>query len=387
MSETDDDITAIIPCHNVEHCLRATIDALVGSSLVPKHVLLVNDGSVDTTARVMQDLAAMHAGLIRCLDQEAGRQGAGAARTYATIMADTSKVLFLDADVVVERDAIRIMRDHLLRSECSAVVALYKPFSLQPGVLSHFQAFVANDAFLRLPAQASPCFGTQCALVWRSSVLALGGFGREYCDASIEDFEFGYRLRQRGEHVTIARDAAIIHNHFYNIKSFVSNYYRKTRDLTLLLLMSPSIPIHHAGYWNRSRCITVMLGVICLGLTLVAVALNLSYGLSVALLGCVAGAVSHCGATRELKRLPRPQRAAFRVIYALVSIVASLGIVAAWVVMSRRKGFVKATKALITRIVDGLSKCANQSAEDSVTGRTGPRQRGSSHPQNVTVPH
>ena len=84
-------ITVIIPCYQAEATLQATLDC------IPKEVpiVAVNDGSTDSTKRILESAQGSHT--LSIINHPANL-GLGAARNGGILGANTDYVVFLDAD-------------------------------------------------------------------------------------------------------------------------------------------------------------------------------------------------------------------------------------------------------------------------------------------------
>ena len=233
----------------------------------PEEVICVDDGSRDRTAAVIAAYGRSAPLRVRCISQP--QRGAASARNTGWRTACGETILFLDADVVLTPGALSVLVAQLRESNCGAAVAMYSDLSLRPGNLAQFQSCLAHSIFDRLDPADSPYLGTQCAAIARTTLAQLGGFDEGYRFASVEDFELGTRVQQRGQQIRLAREAAIFHNHGYTWRVFVRNYYVKGRDLSTLLRRSPGRELRAGGYSATSNAVAfavVLAAVACAAL-------------------------------------------------------------------------------------------------------------------------
>ena len=87
-------ISVVIPCHNAEAWLAATLASAV-SQTVPVEIIVVDDGSTDGSASI-----AEHTAGVRLIRQTA--QGVSAARNGGTAAASGDFIQYLDADDLLE---------------------------------------------------------------------------------------------------------------------------------------------------------------------------------------------------------------------------------------------------------------------------------------------
>lgn len=264
-------ISVVIPFHNAASTIIATLQALEVSSLPPVQVICVDDASTDNTSIKIKAFAVTSSLKITLVPLEQGKRGAAAARNSGSRYVSGNFVLFLDADVVVETNTLLSLISYLEEHRCQAVVGMYRDFSLQAGILAHFQAYLVNAVYAGLDPSDSPCLGTQCVLMKTETFHATTGFDETYRHATVEDFAFGYLLRERGGGLCIATKANIIHNHPYNFATFIKNYYTKARDLTQLLLDNPHINLLDSGYYDTLNSLTIL--IVCIEITIIVLSI------------------------------------------------------------------------------------------------------------------
>jgi glycosyltransferase involved in cell wall biosynthesis len=105
-------VSIVIAAYNAEGYLDETIASVVGQSFRDWQLLIVDDGSTDATAHIAETYAGLD-GRIRLLQQ--ANAGVAAARNNGLRNADpeTWAVMFLDADDVLEPDALEILTNAL----------------------------------------------------------------------------------------------------------------------------------------------------------------------------------------------------------------------------------------------------------------------------------
>ncbi len=102
-------LSIIVPVYQVESYLEACVDSLLAQTIGDYEIILVDDGSTDSSGAIADRYAAKHPDVIRCLHIDNG--GQGRARNYALPMAMGDYVGFVDSDDWVLPD----MYEKLLR--------------------------------------------------------------------------------------------------------------------------------------------------------------------------------------------------------------------------------------------------------------------------------
>ncbi|MCO4771648.1 MAG: glycosyltransferase [Deltaproteobacteria bacterium] len=168
--------------------------ALVGQDLT--EVVVVDDGCADGSAAYARALGA------RVLATE-GRTGPAAARNLGVASCQAEVVFFVDADVVVHRDAVRRLRERLADPELVAVFGSYDDRPPDAGFFSRWKNLQHHFVHTRAPGDAGT-FWTGCGAVRREAFSAVGGFDvARFPVPSVEDIDLGYRLRSAGGRIAL----------------------------------------------------------------------------------------------------------------------------------------------------------------------------------------
>ena len=93
-------VSIIIPCFNAEACLQETLDSALAQTHPEVEIIVVDDGSTDGT----RALVAAYGDRLRVI--HGPNQGAASARNTGTALARGEFLLYLDADDLLEPEAI-----------------------------------------------------------------------------------------------------------------------------------------------------------------------------------------------------------------------------------------------------------------------------------------
>jgi glycosyltransferase involved in cell wall biosynthesis len=113
-------VTVVTPAFNAARFVTSAIDSVRAQTFPDWEMIVVDDGSTDDTAQVVEARAAASGGRLRCLRQRNG--GPGAARNTALRAARTEFVAFLDADDVYLPFRLAVTLEELQRSPAAALV-------------------------------------------------------------------------------------------------------------------------------------------------------------------------------------------------------------------------------------------------------------------------
>ena len=112
-------VTIVVPCHNEGRDIEDTVEYLLASTYPNFDVLLVNDGSGDETRHILDRLAEQHqkVRVIHC----ARNQGKAVALTTASLMTPAQYLCCIDADALLDPQAVSWMMVHFLNPRVGAV--------------------------------------------------------------------------------------------------------------------------------------------------------------------------------------------------------------------------------------------------------------------------
>ena len=115
-------ITVIVPSYNVEQYLDCTIDSLVKcKNLKDIQVLIVNDGSKDSTLQIAQKHAQQYPESIFVIDKE--NAGHGSTINAGLAQANGKYLCVIDGDDWVDSDAFDKLIDKLRDFECDVAIS------------------------------------------------------------------------------------------------------------------------------------------------------------------------------------------------------------------------------------------------------------------------
>lgn len=107
-------ITVVIPVRNRESIVLRTLDSLASQTRKPESIVLVDNGSTDSTLRVLEEFATRHPGLVKVVSEPT--PGAAEARNRGLAEVRTPYVLFFDSDDYMPPRHIEQITDGLLRA-------------------------------------------------------------------------------------------------------------------------------------------------------------------------------------------------------------------------------------------------------------------------------
>jgi len=103
-------LSVVIPVYNVEKYLSKCLNSIIYPELADYEIIIVNDGSTDSSPAICREYAEKNPGLIKVITTENG--GLGAARDVGIDAAQGEYILFLDSDDFLSPNAIPEMYEY-----------------------------------------------------------------------------------------------------------------------------------------------------------------------------------------------------------------------------------------------------------------------------------
>jgi glycosyltransferase involved in cell wall biosynthesis len=185
-------VTVVVPAFNAEATIGATLDSLRAQSMTRWEAIVVDDGSTDATAEVVERYVAMDP-RISLLRQ--ANAGLSAARNAAISAASHPWLLSLDADDAIHPTTLARVRDALLSdATLDAVHYGWAVVDASGRFLTEERCEAEGDLFDLFACRCA--FPIHACVVRRSLVEAIGGFDPAMRDG--EDWPVWQRIARRG---------------------------------------------------------------------------------------------------------------------------------------------------------------------------------------------
>lgn len=118
-------ISVIVAAYNAEKYLEETLDSLLQQSMQDYEVIVVDDGSEDSTGSILESYKERYS-ILKVIHQENG--GPSSARNTGLGVATGTYVYFFDADDILESDALSALYQCAVRRKADLVIAKYDIF-------------------------------------------------------------------------------------------------------------------------------------------------------------------------------------------------------------------------------------------------------------------
>jgi glycosyltransferase involved in cell wall biosynthesis len=184
-------VSAIIPAYNAEKTLRSAIDSALSQDFPDLEVVVVNDGSTDSTRSIVEGYSPR----ITVVNQE--NRGASASRNAGVRAAGGEYVAFLDADDLWARDKVS-RTCAALDSNPKASLAFSDYTAMVPGRELNPYTFAGAPSMEEMLTRLSDILPST-VVVRRGAFDACGGFSEEFRCNHFEDCWLWIRAREQGE--------------------------------------------------------------------------------------------------------------------------------------------------------------------------------------------
>jgi glycosyltransferase involved in cell wall biosynthesis len=231
-------ISIVIPCHNVVRELKLCLEALSRNDLTNLEIVVVDDGSSDSTAQIVEEFTQSGLGgcTVRYLALE-HKSGPAVARNKGAQQATHPFLLFLDADIVVTRHSIELIRESLdlysHRADIAGVLGSYSEVIPWDDFLTNFKNLTICYLY-KSTDTLSPFVHTPIFCIRREILDSVGGFDFRFRTA--EDFFLGILLGTQRFYCVIDRALEGVHLKHYSLAAILREDWRRIHDLAAIRL-------------------------------------------------------------------------------------------------------------------------------------------------------
>ncbi len=186
-------MTMIVPVYNEEKTIRACIQSLLKQGYPGLKIIIVDDGSTDSSGRIVKELAKKHRNVKYFRKKNGGKSSA---LNHGLRRVKTELFGFIDSDTYLASGALRNMVGYFHDNVASVTICI-KPASTTNLVqkLQRVEYMVASFTRKLLSYIHSVYYTPGFALYKTDVVKKLGGFDESTLS---EDLEIGLRLKSAG---------------------------------------------------------------------------------------------------------------------------------------------------------------------------------------------
>jgi glycosyltransferase involved in cell wall biosynthesis len=263
------------------------MDALNRNRGVAFEVLVVDDGSTDSTPRIAERYGA------RCF-KTPSPMGPGGARNLGASHARGGILVFVDADVVIPPDALALIEKELDRApEVSALFGSYDSSPAWGGFLSQYKNLMHHYVHQQ-SKETAVTFWAGCGAIRKEVFNEFGGFNaQKYPQPSIEDIELGLRMTAAGRTIRLNHRLQVKHLKRWTLSVLLrADILYRAIPWTNLILETRNLP-RDLNLTFSARLSAMLVGLLAVGLGVLPFSLRsnigwVSAGVPAALVGVMA---------------------------------------------------------------------------------------------------
>lgn len=237
-------VSVVIPCYNEERFIGQVLDSLAHQYAPARYEIVVVDGmSTDGTRAVVEEFARQHTEVpVRLIDNPAGT--IPAALNLGIEHARHDIIIRTDAHSVPSENYVRCCVESLSREDVSVVGM---PLAIRPSAdtmaaraiaLAVTHPFGVGDAKYRLSNSETQFVDTVAFGAFRKSLWQeVGGFNEALL--ANEDYDFYYRVRQRGGRILLGDGGHSIYFARDSFQALGAQYFRYGRWKAQMLKRHP----------------------------------------------------------------------------------------------------------------------------------------------------
>ncbi len=189
--------------YNASRTIAAVLDAVLTQSPPPNEVIVIDDGSTDDTAKIVDHFSSVR------LIVPPENHGIGWARNRALSEAKCDIVIYVDADAVPQRNCFRTLLKHFSKEGVAAVGGRGEEF-FRYDFANRFRALYTPQSLGLEPINDAPMFLGVCFAINKRVATEAGGFDPKF-RTNGEDADMSMRLRKAGYRIVYEPMAVVNH--------------------------------------------------------------------------------------------------------------------------------------------------------------------------------
>jgi len=223
-TKTNPKLSIMIPAHNEEQYIQEAIESILNSPYPNKEIIIVDDGSTDDTRKIIKKY--VNKGLVKLICHNKAKGSKPAALNPALSHATGDIIVIIDADSVIDKDALDNIPKYF---EDETVIAAAGHVKIKSGddgienIITRLQRYEYTQS-IELGKKFGTIFNTMMGMSGAFLIIKRDAFekvGRFNDDVRVEDFDITLKLRRLGKKILFAQDALVYTYCPNNLKSLV----------------------------------------------------------------------------------------------------------------------------------------------------------------------
>jgi glycosyltransferase involved in cell wall biosynthesis len=256
-------MSVIVPVLNGSEVLPSCLDALNRSEYPEFEILVVDDGSSDSTPQVAERHGA------RCI-RNPYTMGPASARNLGACHAAGDILVFVDADVVLPPDGLHLIAEDFCRNPfLTAVFGSYDDSPASPNFVSQYKNLM-HHYIHQTSQESASTFWAGCGAIRKSVFEEFGGFdAARYTGPTIEDVALGMELAKSGHSILLDKRLHVKHLKQWTALSLLrTDIFHRAVPWTRLILNTRHLP-DDLNFDYSARVSSFLVGLLALACALI----------------------------------------------------------------------------------------------------------------------
>lgn len=210
----DKKISVIVPVFNSSGTLEKCLEAIRGAYCEYYELIVIDDASCDGSHKIAERFADL---VIR----HEKRQGEGSARNSGVNASHGDILIFIDSDVVIEKDSLGCIAGYFNQHESvSALTGRLSAKHVNKDFFSQYKNLYMHYIFGLLPERVDFLYGSIHAVRRKD----FSWYRADFRPAA--DTELGMALAKKGKEIAFLKNLEVTHLKRYGFFSFIKNDFR-----------------------------------------------------------------------------------------------------------------------------------------------------------------
>jgi len=260
-------ISIIIPVYNSSLTLKECLDSIFESNFKNIEVIVVSDYSSDNSVEIAKKYNCK-------IIELNGNKGPAFARNKGAESAEGDILLFLDSDVIINKDSLDLVSKKFDSQDVNAIQGIYSHEPNYKYIATQFyQSYLCYYVWPQSKKYATTLV-TACFGIRKKIFEELKGFDTKMKKANCEDEQFGYILIKKGYKILILRNLQIEHRVNYNIAKFIQKRFAQDVDRIKFYLREKT----YSNKIKQTNYSKVIIGILVISLILLTGISNIFLG-------------------------------------------------------------------------------------------------------------
>ncbi|MDF1844570.1 MAG: glycosyltransferase [Rubripirellula sp.] len=256
------DVSVVVPVYNGEKDIEECLAKIQCSRDCSFEIVVANDASTDRTAEIAERMGAR----VITLEEQSGP---AAARNHAISACRGDLIVFVDCDVRIAENTLQQFQTQFEKNDWVAAFGSYDQNPKAGNLVSTYKNLM-HHFFHQRSAREAQTFWSGCGAVKKSVFEQTGGFNEQFARPSIEDIEFGMRLKEAGRPIGSLPHIQVQHTKRWTLRNLVyTDVFLRGIPWTRLMLRAGNLQNDLNVSGSQRACVFIA-GLIVVALALVA---------------------------------------------------------------------------------------------------------------------